>query len=179
MQLPPLIQWKEFPRILSRKEKLVFILLASAFLLSSFALGRMFLDRFTTVVPAPGGTIVEGVVGFPRFINPLYADTRDADRDLTELVFSGLFTYDGKSGFTPNLVHNYQVLEDGKTMEIQLKENVFWHDGTPFGADDVLFTIKTLQNPAVKSPIRANWAGVRVEKISDLRIRFTLREPYA
>src|SRR3989344_634755 len=179
MQLPPLIQWKEFPRILSRKEKLVFILLASAFLLSSFALGRMFLGRFTTVVPAPGGTIVEGVVGFPRFINPLYADTRDADRDLTELVFSGLFTYDATGRFVPDLAQNYQVLEDGKTIEIQLKEDAFWHDGKPFRADDVIFTVRTLQNPAVKSPVRENWAGVQVEKISDLRVRFTLREPYA
>ena len=179
MQLPALYQWKEFPRILSRKEKLVFILLSSAFLLSSFALGRMFLDRFTVVVPAPGGTIVEGVVGFPRFINPLYADTRDADRDLTELVFSGLFTYDATGRFVPDLAQNYQVLEDGKTIEIQLKEDAFWHDGKPFRADDVIFTVRTLQNPAVKSPVRANWAGVQVEKISDLRVRFTLREPYA
>ncbi|MBI4122997.1 MAG: peptidoglycan-binding protein [Parcubacteria group bacterium] len=179
MQLPSLIHWKEFPRILSRKEKLVFVLLAAIFLISSFTLWRMFLDRFTEVVPASGGTIVEGVVGFPRFINPLYADTRDADRDLTELVFSGLFTYDSTGRFIPDLAQNYQVLEDGKTVEIQLKEDAFWHDGKPFRADDVMFTVRTLQNPSVKSPVRANWAGVQVEKISDLRVRFTLREPYA
>lgn len=179
MQLPPLIQWKEFPRILSRKEKLVFILLSSVFLISSFSLWEMFLNRFTQVVPASGGNIVEGVVGFPRFINPLYADTRDADRDLTELVFSGLFTYDATGRFVPDLAQNYQVLEDGKTIEIQLKEDALWHDGKPFKADDVIFTVRTLQNPAVKSPVRANWAGVQVEKISDLRVRFTLREPYA
>jgi len=179
MQIPPFIQWKEFPRVLSRKEKLVFVLLASVFLFSSFSLWRMFLDRFTTVVPASGGAIVEGVVGFPRFINPLYADTRDADRDLAELVFSGLFTYDSTGNFIPDLAQNYQVLETGKIIEIQLKEDVLWHDGKPFGADDVVFTVRTLQNPSVKSPVRANWAGVEVEKISNLRIRFTLREPYA
>ena len=179
MQIPPFIQWKEFPRVLSRKEKLVFVLLASVFLFSSFSLWRMFLNRFTTVVPASGGAIVEGVVGFPRFINPLYADTRDADRDLAELVFSGLFTYDSTGNFIPDLAQNYQVLETGKIIEIQLKEGVLWHDGKPFGADDVVFTVRTLQNPSVKSPVRANWAGVEVEKISNLRIRFTLREPYA
>ena len=179
MQIPPFIQWKEFPRVLSRKEKLVFVLLASVFLFSSFFLWRMFLDRFTMVIPASGGAIVEGVIGFPRFINPLYADTRDADRDLAELVFSGLFTYDSTGNFIPDLAQNYQVLETGKIIEIQLKEGVLWHDGKPFGADDVIFTVRTLQNPSVKSPVRANWAGVEVEKISNLRIRFTLREPYA
>src|SRR3989344_6106394 len=111
MQIPPFIQWKEFPRVLSRKEKLVFVLLASVFLFSSFSLWRMFLNRFTTVVPASGGAIVEGVVGFPRFINPLYADTRDADRDLTELVFSGLFSYESTGNLVPDLAQNYQVLE--------------------------------------------------------------------
>ena len=113
MQIPALYQWKEFPRILSGKEKLVFALLISIFLLSSFSLGELLLNRFTKVVPASGGTIVEGVAGFPRFINPLYADTRDADRDLTELVFSGLFTYDATGRFVPDLAQNYQVLEDG------------------------------------------------------------------
>ncbi|MBI4217361.1 MAG: hypothetical protein HY603_00960, partial [Parcubacteria group bacterium] len=179
MQLPPFIQWKEFPQVLSGKEKLIFLLLASVFLFSSFSLWRMFLNRFTEVIPASGGAIMEGVVGSPRFINPLYADTRDADRDLAELVFSGLFTYDSTGNFIPDLAQNYQVLEKGKIIEIQLKEGVLWHDGKLFGADDVVFTVRTLQNPSVKSPVRANWAGVEVEKISDLRIRFTLREPYA
>ena len=62
---------------------------------------------------------------------------------------------------------------------IDLREDVQWHDGRPFTADDVIFTIETIQDPKFKSPIRANWIGVEVEKISDFRIRFRLTEPYA
>ena len=42
-------------------------------------------------VPASGGELREGLMGFPRFINPLLAIS-DADRDLTALVYSGLMS---------------------------------------------------------------------------------------
>jgi peptide/nickel transport system substrate-binding protein len=43
----------------------------------------------------------------------------------------------------------------------------------------VVFTIKAIQNPLYKSPLRANWQGVEVEKIDDYNVRFSLRSPYA
>lgn len=40
-------------------------------------------------VPLDGGSITEGIIGTPRFINPVLASS-DIDRDLVSLIYSGL-----------------------------------------------------------------------------------------
>ena len=46
-------------------------------------------------VPAYGGTLTEGIIGTPRFINPVLASS-DADRDLVALTHSGLLRPDNR-----------------------------------------------------------------------------------
>ncbi|HEB13497.1 MAG TPA: hypothetical protein ENI13_00780 [candidate division CPR3 bacterium] len=123
--------------------------------------------------------MVEGIVGSPRFINPLYGSTQDVDRDLVQLIFSGIMKYDEDGEVVNDLAKNVTVENGGKTIIVNLKENVFWHDEKPFTSDDIVFTIQALKDSAYKSPVRANWVGVEVLKVSELRVRFELREPYA
>ena len=123
--------------------------------------------------------MIEGIVGSPRFINPLYGSTQDVDRDLVQLLFSGLMKYDTGGQIVVDLAKNITVENGGKTIIVNLKENIFWHDEKPFVADDIVFTIQALKDPAYKSPVRANWVGVEVSRVSELRVRFELREPYA
>ncbi len=132
----------------------------------------------TKVVPALGGTYTEGIVGQPRFINPIYGETNDIDRTLVDLVFSGIETYDNQGNIVNDLADSYQISPDGKTYDVILKDNILWHDGTPLTADDVVFTIKTIQNSDYKSPLRANWIDVDVQKVSDKEVTFTLKNPY-
>src|SRR5437667_388249 len=49
--------------------------------------------REARVVPAYGGTYVEGVTGVPQYLNPVIAAT-DVDQDIARLVFSGLTRFD-------------------------------------------------------------------------------------
>lgn len=138
-----------------------------------------FYFKHTNIVPDDGGTLIEGVVGQPRFINPIYAESNDVDRDLTNLVFSGLMKYDSNGQITPDLAKKKpEPTEEGKVYEIELKDNIFFHDNEKLTAQDVLFTIKTIQNPDFKSPLLAKWLGVETEAISDSRIRFTLKNAY-
>ena len=143
---------------------------------ASFILGRLYLGN-TQIVPARGGTYTEGVIGSPRNINPVYAQTNDVDRDLSELIYAGLMKYDANGAIVTDLAERYTTLENGRIFEFYLKENLFWADGKSITADDVIFTVKTIQNPSFKSPIRASWLGVKTEKISDLGIRFELTNP--
>ncbi len=131
----------------------------------------------TEIVPAKGGRHIEGVIGSPRFINPIYAQANDVDRDLTELIFAGLMKHGPDNKIIPDLAKKYQILEEGKIYEFYLKENLFWSDNKPLTADDVVWTVRAVQNPALKSPIRAKWLGVKAEKISDLKVRFELKDP--
>jgi len=57
-----------------------------------------------------------------------------------------------------------------------LRPNLSWQDGKPLTADDVVFTINKILDPAVKSPHRASWEGVTVQKIDAETVRFTLKK---
>jgi len=170
-------QWGQFLKVLSKKEKILFFVFLFLGISSIIFLSNNFYLGNTQVVPARGGTYVEGVIGSPRNINPVYAKTNDVDRDLAELIYAGLMKYNEKGEIVADLAEEYITLEDGKAFEFYLKENIFWADGKPITADDVIFTVKTIQNPSFKSPIRASWLGVKAEKISDLGIRFELANP--
>lgn len=171
-------QWRQFFKVLTRKEKIVFFAF-SLLLLSSFTfLCSNFYFKNTNIVPAKGGVLIEGVIGQPRFINPVYANS-DADRDLVQLIFSGLMKYDQDLNIVPDLVERYEIEEEGKVYKFYLKENLLWQDNKPITADDIIFTIQTIQNPDFKSPLQANWVGIKIEKINDLTIRFILKKPYS
>jgi len=168
-------QWLQFFKTLNAREKKVFIFFGSLFVFSFLYLSTTFYLANTEAVPALGGSYTEGVVGFPRFINPVYAPLSNADKDLTELIFSGLMTYDQNGSLSLDLAKDYQIIDDGRIYELYLKEDLLWQDGYKLTADDVIFTIETIQNPDIKSPLRSIWLGVQIEKISDLGIRFTLK----
>lgn len=170
--------WQRFFRISAKREKNTFLVFFTLFLASSFYLFFNFYLKNTLLAPAQGGTYVEGVVGQPRFINPIYARVSDTDQDLTELIFSGLMKYDSQGKIVPDLAKNYEIKEEGKVYDVELKEKLFWSDGIPLTAADVVFTVKTIQNSDYKSPLIANWLGVEIEKISDSTVRFTLKTPY-
>ncbi|GAI09220.1 unnamed protein product, partial [marine sediment metagenome] len=88
--------------------------------------------------------------------------------------------YDENLQIVPDLSKEYpKIEEDGRVYIFHLKENLVWQDNTPLTTDDIIFTIKTIQNPDFKSPLRANWVGVEVEKINDLVIKFRLKKPYS
>lgn len=171
-------QWRQFFKILENKEKVVFLVLlalsASSFI---YLVASLYLKN-TERAPAKGGSFVEGVVGQPRFINPIYAQAYDVDRDLVEIIFSGLMKYDSDGKIVPDLAKNYEISEDGKVYNVYLKDNLLWSDGQPLSVEDLIFTFETLQNTDYKSPVIAKWLGVGIEKISDNGIRFTLRAPY-
>ena len=143
------------------------------------ALGLLAIERsFLMVVPAYGGTLVEGEVGSPRFINPLLA-LSDADRDLVALTYAGLMGPDGEGGLTPVLAESYEITPDGKTYTFRLRDSAKFSDGTPVTAHDVVFTVTKAQDPGLKSPQYADWSGVGVTADDARTVRFTLGKPYA
>ena len=181
MKTPSKNQWKHLFSVLTKREKISFFIFLFLFFASLFFLLREFYVKNTKVIPAKGGEYTEGVIGFPRWIQPIYSPLSGVDRNLVELIFSGLIKYEnGKP--VPDLASHYKILEKGKVYEVYLKKNLFWSDGKPLTADDVIFTIDAIQNPDTKSPLRTAWLGVKTEKISGPEgegLRFTLKNPSA
>ena len=177
-KFPSFSQWKQIFKVLKKGEKTALLALAILSACSLLFLVANYYVNNTKAVPAYGGTYTEGIVGQPRFINPVYRETNDVDRTLIGLIYSGLMTYDKDGKIVNDLAESYTVSDDGKTYSFQLKDNIFWQDGKPITADDIIFTIKTIQISDYKSPLRANWLGVEVEKTSDKSLSFILKTPY-
>jgi peptide/nickel transport system substrate-binding protein len=159
-------------------EWVIFLVLLLVLFGSSLTMLLSVNNAFLVEVPARGGILREGIVGLPRFVNPLLAIS-DADRDLVSLVYSGLMRGTEDGTLIPDLAESYEISEDGLTFTFTLREDLTFHDGSPLTADDVIFTIAKAQDPALKSPKRANWDGVVVQKIDDRTIMFTLEQVYA
>ncbi len=134
----------------------------------------------TIVEPSAGGQLTEGLVGLPKYINPLLADSNPVDRHLTDLLFDGLTRYE--DGYiVPALAESWTYSEDNKTVTFTLDDQVQWHDGQPLTAADVAFTYGLLQNdefPAAES-LREFWQTVTITVENQSRISFTLPQPYS
>ena len=164
-------------RSLPPGDKFIASILALVFVFSCLA-GTIALERTILVqVPATGGSLTEGIVGTPRFVNPLLALT-DVDRDLATLTYAGLMGI-GPAGVRPVLAESYTISPDGKTYTFLLRKGLKFTDGTPITADDVVFTVQKAQDPALKSPELANWSNIRAEAVDARTIRFTLPKAYA
>lgn len=150
--------------------------LAFVFVVSCLV-GLIALERTILVkVPARGGSFSEGIVGAPRFVNPLLALT-DADRDLVALTYAGLMGQ-GPDGLRPVLAESYIVSPDGTIYTFTLRADIRFTDGSPITAEDVVYTVQKAQDPTLKSPELANWANIRAEAIDARTVRFTLPKAY-
>jgi ABC-type transport system substrate-binding protein len=176
LKWPKLYQWAQFFKVLNLKEKILFFLFFLIFISSGTFLFFDFYFKNTKIIPAKNGVFVEGVIGVPGLINPLFSQFSEVDSALVELIFSGLLKYNLEGKLEPDLAKEFQILENGKVFEVKLKENLFWQDGKPLTVDDIIFTIETIQNPQVASPLRPAWLGVEVEKVSNETVRFKLKE---
>jgi peptide/nickel transport system substrate-binding protein len=156
----------------------LFYFFAGLLVVSTLGLLYLLNQSLLITVPSYGGALTEGIIGSPRFINPTLAVT-DADQDLTALIYSGLLRATPQGDYIPDLAQSYALLPDGTTYTVNLRKNATFHDGKPVTAEDVVFTISKVQDPAIKSPLRPNWDGVVAEEVDPYTVRFTLKRPYA
>lgn len=164
-------------RQFSPTEKVIFAFFVFIFLISSLVLANKVNKAFLVPVIAHGGSLKEGVIGLPRYINPVLAFT-DVDRDLSTLLYSGLMKYDGDK-IVGDLAEKYSISNDGLIYSFTLREGLRFHDGTPLTTDDVEFTIQKIQDTNLKSPRGADWANISIKKINSREIQFSLKQPYS
>jgi peptide/nickel transport system substrate-binding protein len=152
-----------------------------AIVLLVVAMGYLAFNVTTVNVPDFGGTYVEGVAGNPHAINPILAQANPVDQDLAALIFTGLTRTDEKGEIIPDLAERWDVSQDGTTYTFHLRQGVIWHDGAPFSAGDVVFTINAIQNAAFQgeAALASMWRSVVVEQVDNATVRFVLREPFA
>ncbi len=115
------------------------------------------------LVPARGGTYVEGVAGRPSRINPLFVSQNEVDDALSSLVFAGLVRLGQDGTIQPDLAESWTVSDDGATYTFHLRDGLLWHDGQPLTSDDVLFTFQAIADPAFRGDGRLQALFSRVQ----------------
>lgn len=156
-------------------ERAAFGLLVVVAFVSALGAGTIAIGKTLVEAPREGGSLVEGLVGTPRFVNPVLAAS-DADRALTALIFAGLTRVSATGEIEPDLA-TYAVSEDATEYRFWIRPDAEFQNGEPVLAADVAFTVEKARDPEVKSPRAAAWSNVEVEVVGEREIVFRLREP--
>lgn len=177
-KIPTGEQLRHLNKFLNPKEYLVIKICLLLIVINLAYLSVGFFKKHLQYVPVSGGEYIEGVVGYPKTINPLYAVNRDIDGDLSRLIYSSLFKYDENGKLVNDLVESVTINNDTEYI-IKIKNGVKWQNGDKLTADDVLFTIDAIKNADYRSPLRSSLSTADAEKIDDQTIKITLDSAYA
>jgi peptide/nickel transport system substrate-binding protein len=94
-------------------------------------------------------------------------------------IFDSLVGRNAENRIVPELAESWRLLDD-TTWQFRLRKGVVFHNGEPFNAEAVRFTVQRVLDPNQKSPNRANIAEVsKVEVVDEFTVRLVTRQPYA
>ena len=98
--------------------------------------------------------------------------------EIKHLLFDGLVRRGGDGALAASLAESWSYDETTMTYTFTLRDDVRWHDGEAFTAEDVKFTIEAIMDPANGSENYPNYEEVSsIDIISDTEIAFVLSEP--
>lgn len=135
-------------------------------------------DHVSNSTPTENSAYAEGVLGPLDSLNPLFASS-DAELTASRLLFSSLLQYDTKGRLQGDVAESYEIGDNGKVYTVNLRPDIFWHDGQPLTADDVVFSVQTMQNPAVGARQSSSWQNIKVAANGKQQVIFTLPTSYA
>lgn len=144
-----------------------------------FALVQIFWygDAYETEVYVAGGDFSEATLGKVNSMNPLYAAT-SSEKTLAKLLFANLVSSDTTGHLKGELAKSVEMDETGKIWTVTLRDKLLWSDGEPIVADDIIYTVNLITDTSAKTTISTDFSNVKVEKIDDKTVKFTLPSTY-
>jgi len=135
-------------------------------------------DSYMMTTPQGGGAYVEGAVGRIDTLNPLFSST-DTEVSAARLVFSSLYNYDRTGTLHQDLAMDMVADSSQRVYTVTMRGDAKWQDDKPVTAQDVVFTINLIKNPATRSPLRVNWLDISATALNNTSVQFTLPAVYA
>jgi len=121
-------------------------------------------------------------VGNPLTFNPIVAND-PAARAVGGALFDTLVRVDPTTATArPHLAASWTAAADGTSYTLRLRDDVLWHDGEPFGADDVVFTVAAIQaidESPYSDVLEVDGEAVMAAMVDQHTVRFELPRPYA
>jgi peptide/nickel transport system substrate-binding protein len=138
------------------------------------------------LVPPPAMVRAADPRGELRVAIPWTPENLDPTMNLSSIraaigvsIFDSLVGRDRDNRIVPELAESWKLLDD-TTWQFRLRKGVVFHDGEPFNADAVRFTVQRVLDPEQKSPNRANIAEVvRIDVVDDTTVNLVTKQPYA
>ena len=135
-------------------------------------------DAYQTTTFVNGGEYSEATLGKVNSMNPLYANT-NSEKALARLLFANLMSPDTTGHMKGELAKQVKRVDgDSSKWRLTLRDNIHWSDGEPITTDDLLYTIELLNDKRAKTTVAVNFESVKIEKIDDKTVEFTLPSPY-
>ena len=131
-----------------------------------------------TATPVPQGplSVVVGLDTEPNTFDPHFTTGRASEGFMSN-VYDGLTLHDQDGKLIPGLATSWEPLDD-YTWEFILREGVTFHNGEPFNADSVKFTLDRVLDPERNATIYSLLENISdVEIIDDYTIHITINEP--
>jgi peptide/nickel transport system substrate-binding protein len=126
----------------------------------------------------PRGTLKHRIYWEPPIKNPIF---EPVSGDLA-WYFDPLVRLEYDGSILPRLAKSWEHDEEGKVWTFHLQENARWHDGQPFSADDVVFTMENIADPDLASPVlgylQVGGETIQVEKADEHTVQVVLPQPY-
>jgi peptide/nickel transport system substrate-binding protein len=94
-------------------------------------------------------------------------------------LFNSLVFLDARGEIVPDLAERWDVAADGATWTFHLRKGVKFHDGSPFNAEAVRFTIERAIGPGSPASLAKRYLSIidRVEVVNDATVRIVTRGP--
>src|SRR5262245_26407399 len=128
---------------------------------------------------ANGDTLIEASIGNVSSLIPNITSDA-ASHEVGDLIYSGLITLGKDLQVEPELAKSWAFSKDCLTLDFKLRDDVKWHDGKPFTADDVVCPWGATRDPKMRSSYKADFQDVeKVEKTGPYAVRVIYKRPYA
>lgn len=128
-------------------------------------------------LPAAAQELRIGLASEPTSIDPQY-HSLSPNIGISQHIFDRLVASDAMERLVPELAESWKVSDDGLVWEFKLRRGVKWHDGSPFTADDVIYSFERVPN-VPNSPGLFSYAtkGKTLAKIDDYTLRISSAAP--
>ncbi|MGH2547844.1 MAG: ABC transporter substrate-binding protein, partial [Thermomicrobiales bacterium] len=148
---------------------------------------------------APGASAQSGTTAlqigreteFAPILVPLHTST-GTQTQIFDLIYSRLLKVKDDLSFQPDAAESYEVSADATTFTFKIRAGMTWHDGTPFTANDIIFTYKLALTKATGAGAAGKLKQIKgataffdgtateiegLELVDDSTIRITLEKP--
>jgi peptide/nickel transport system substrate-binding protein len=141
--------------------------------------GERLAERASDELPAHGDTFILASIGDITALIPNIASD-GSSHEVGSLIYDGLVQVDRNLTYAPQLAKSWTFSPDCLTLTFALRDDVKWHDGRPFTAEDVVFTYQAMVHPKTPTAYKDSFSMIgKVEALDPYTVRIEYTKPFA